>query len=338
MREQMEPAEPRISVVIPTFNRVERLRLVLDAMAGQTVSRDTFEVIVVSDGSSDGTHAFLESSPPLPLRWVEQHNSGPAVARNRGVSLARGTYVLFVDDDVVAAPNLIERHLLGHGDSLSTIVIGPMLNAEGFVYSPWVAWEQAMLYKQYEALRTGRFEANARQFYTGNASMARSVFEEVGGFDETYRRAEDIEMAYRLNQLGVTFVFDEQAVAYHHASRSFDSWMAAAYAYGHNDVRFSRSHDQPWMLDALCYDYCNRNVLLRSIARLSLMAPPMTKVLSVAMRTAALGLARLKLQKPSRYALSGLYGLGYYNGAATELGGAAVLLDMIAAYRQQSTA
>ena len=330
----MKPAEPRISVVIPTFNRLERLRLVLDAFARQTVSRETFELIVVSDGSTDGTHAFLESSPPLPLRWAQQANSGPAVARNHGVSLARGTYVLFVDDDVVAAPNLIERHLLGHGDSLSTIVIGPMLNADGFHYSPWVAWEQAMLYKQYEALRTGRFEANARQFYTGNASMARCLFDEVGGFDETYRRAEDIEMAYRLNQHDVTFVFDEQAAAYHHASRSFESWMAAAYAYGHNDVRFSRTHEQPWMLDALCHDYCSRNVLLRGIARLSLSVPPTTKVLSAGLRIAAMTLARLKLQRTARYALSGLYGLGYYNGAAAELGGPRALLDMIAAHRR----
>lgn len=326
----MEKDEPRISVVIPTFDRLPRLRLVLEALAKQSLGRDQFEVIVISDGSSDGTHEYLDNEAPLALRWAAQPNSGPAVARNHGVSLARGTYVHFIDDDVVAAPDLIERHLAGHGDSLSTIVIGPMLNAPDYSYSPWVAWEQTMLYKQYEALRVGRFQANARQFYTGNASMPRELFHRVGGFDASYRRAEDIEMAYRLDQLGVTFVFDEQAIGYHHASRSFDSWIAAAAAYGRNDVLFSRRHDQPWMLDALCSDFCSRHVMLRGITRVALRVPPMHRPLTFALRSAALGLARLGLQKPTRYSLSGLYGLGYYRGAAEELGGARTLLKMIA--------
>jgi GT2 family glycosyltransferase len=195
-----------------------------------------------------------------------------------------------------------------------------------------------MLYKQYDALRTGRFEANARQFYTGNASMARELFNDVGGFDASYRRAEDIEMAYRLNEHGVTFVFDEQAAGYHHASRTFDSWLAAAYAYGRNDVRFAATHDQPWMLDALCYDYCSRNILLRGFARLSLRLPFSTAPLQGALRLLALGLWRLRLQTSARYALSGLYGLGFYNGAAEELGGPHKLLEMIATYRQRNTA
>ena len=58
-----------------------------------------------------------------------------------------------------------------HGDSTSTVVIGPMLNAPGFGYRPWVAWEQAKLYKQYEAMRLGVYSATFRQFYTGNASL-----------------------------------------------------------------------------------------------------------------------------------------------------------------------
>lgn len=333
---ESEAAAPLVTVVVPTFNRLARLRLVLEALAAQTVPPETFEVVVVSDGSTDGTHEYLESAPPLALRWLQQANSGPAVARNRGVSLARGTYVLFIDDDVVAAPDLIERHLAGHGESLSRVVIGPMLNAPGYRYSPWVAWEQTMLYKQYEALRTGRFQANARQFYTGNASMSRELFNEVGGFDATYRRAEDIEMAYRLNQHDVTFVFDEDAVGFHHAARSFSSWIDAAKAYGRNDVRFAHTHSQPWMLDALCHDYCSRNVLLRSITQLSLKIPFTTRPLNAALRSVALGLARVRLATASRYALSGLYGLGYYNGAAEELGGNRRLLDMIGAYRLDS--
>ena len=67
-----------------------------------------------------------------------------------------------------------------------------------------------------------------RQFYTGNASVPRELVVKAGGFDTAFRRAEDIELSYRLDQLGATFVFDETAMAHHLAERSFESWLAAA--------------------------------------------------------------------------------------------------------------
>jgi glycosyltransferase involved in cell wall biosynthesis len=176
--------------VIPTYNRVERLGRVLRALAGQTVEPLDIQVVVVSDGSTDGTDVVVsELKMPYQLEFVEQRNSGPAVARNAGVGRATGELVLFLDDDVVPSPELIEQHILAHAQSPEPlVVIGPMLTPPGYRASPFVRWEQAMLYKQYDAMLRGEYAPTYRQFFTGNASLRRQLIVEAGGFDRQYRR------------------------------------------------------------------------------------------------------------------------------------------------------
>ena len=117
-----------MSVVVPTYNRLPRLARVLGALADQTFSRELYEIVVVSDGSTDGTDDYLRSIGGSGLVVASQANAGPATARNHGLALASGSLVVFIDDDVVAAPRLLERHVESHrrgGDGL--VVIGPML-------------------------------------------------------------------------------------------------------------------------------------------------------------------------------------------------------------------
>src|SRR5258708_5322521 len=108
-------SDPRGSVVIPAYKRVARVERALGALAHQTQDRDAFEVIVVSDGSTDGTLDYLEHAHlPFNLAFATQENAGPAAARNRGLTLAKGSLVVFVDDDIVAGPRLIEEHVRTH--------------------------------------------------------------------------------------------------------------------------------------------------------------------------------------------------------------------------------
>ncbi|MGZ4771060.1 MAG: glycosyltransferase family 2 protein, partial [Ilumatobacteraceae bacterium] len=97
-----EGSAPAISVVIPTFNRLPRLKQVLGALSKQSLDNSLFEVVVVSDGSTDGTHEYLSGATPRPVVYAHQDNAGPGAARNRGVHLARGRLILFIDDDIVA--------------------------------------------------------------------------------------------------------------------------------------------------------------------------------------------------------------------------------------------
>ena len=318
---------PAISVVVPTYNRLPRLKLVLDSLAKQTLDASQFEIVVVSDGSTDGTNEFLQHDTPVPVVSACQDNAGPAAARNHGVQLASGRTILFLDDDVIASPVLLERHLESHGDSLATVVIGPMLDAPGFEYSPWVAWEQAMLYKQYRAMRLGVFKPTFRQFYTGNASVSRELLIRSGGFDTTFRRAEDVELAFRLDQLGATFVFDDSAAAHHHAERSFESWLAAAEAYGRNDVTFARDYQQGWLLPSLAMEFKQRSRLTQMLVNVCITRPRATVVAAKLLR--AIAVRSSNSSRVARPTLSGLYALTYYVGAANEYGDTAAFRTLL---------
>ena len=89
--------------------------------------RHEYEVVVVVDGSTDGTSAMLrELEPPCGFQVLEQPNQGPAVARNHALAAARGEVVLFLDDDILCEPQVLGEHLLGHTGSAAAVVHGPI--------------------------------------------------------------------------------------------------------------------------------------------------------------------------------------------------------------------
>ena len=309
---------PMISVVIPTYNRQARLHRVLNALAAQTTDA-AFEVVVVSDGSTDGTDEYLRSDlVPIPVAASSQANSGPAAARNAGVRIASAPLVLFLDDDVIPAPDLIERHWLAHEAADDDIVvIGPMLTPQDVRLSPWVAWEQHQLYKQYEAMRVGDYQPTFRQFYTGNASVSRQRVLDVGGFDTRFRRAEDVELAFRLHQSGLRFEFVAEAKGHHYAERSFEAWLKTPFEYGRNDVAFMEA-GQTWMTRSLPSEFRDRHPLVRALTRLCIPRPRLARAADAALRRVAD--SRLPVETLRRHALSGLYNLAYYRGLADALG------------------
>jgi glycosyltransferase involved in cell wall biosynthesis len=316
----------RLSVVIPTYNRRDRLERVLVALSTQTTP--PLEIVVVSDGSTDGTNDYIRSGEtPVPVVAVVQDNAGPAAARNRGLDTARGEIVLFIDDDVVPAPDLVEQHVRAHlASSDDVVVIGPMLNPDDAELSPWVAWEQHQLYKQYDAMRRRVYDCTFRQFFTGNASVPRQRVIDVGHFDTNFRRAEDVELAFRLHQAGVGFLFVAEARGFHHAERSFDSWLATAFAYGLNDVTFI-SEGQDWLTTTLPAEFAARHPLVRALTRFCVPRPRASaraiRLLSRVSRW------RWSFGPVQRFALSGLYNLNYYRGIAEGLGSADRFLDFI---------
>jgi glycosyltransferase involved in cell wall biosynthesis len=311
---------PTVSVVVPTYNRLPRLQRVLDALAAQTYPASRFEVVVVSDGSSDGTDEHLgKRQDPFELVAVSQPNAGPAAARNRGAELAGGSLLLFVDDDVVAAPTLIEQHVASH-DMSPLVVIGPMLTPDGYDMSPWVRWEQAMLYRQYDAMKRGRYPATFRQFYTGNASVLRESMLSQHGFDTRYRRAEDVELAYRLSQCGHRFVFNANAVGYHYADRPFGSWLQTARDYGINDARFARDLGRPELLQLVGREFPRRHPIVQVAARCCVGRPRAEQAAQTILKSIASTTDALHADLLTRLSLSGLYNITYYCGLAEELG------------------
>jgi GT2 family glycosyltransferase len=329
---------PTFSVVVPTYNRLDRLQRILAALADLRWPADDFEVVVVSDGSTDGTDDFLRSGRlPMPVTARFQTNQGPAEARNHGVKAASGTMILFLDDDVVPDSRLIEEHARSHvGDDGRSVVIGPMLTPPDFAMTPWVRWEQAMLEKQYDDLREGRYLAGSRQFYTGNVSLARQQILDVGGFDPRFRRAEDVELAYRLEASGARFVFNPDAVTHHYAERSFRSWIEIARAYGQAHVDFGQAEGQGWVLDNVGKEFYELNVVNQWATRLLVGRRRIATGLCAAVeRLAPLG-DRVGLDRLVRYLLSGIYNVEYCQGVADGLGSTVEFRALIKAGRPRS--
>lgn len=313
-----------VSVVIPTYNRRDRLAHVLLALAEQQEA-EPYEVIVVSDGSSDGTDEYLAGDDvPLPVLALRQHNQGPAAARNLGVDRARGELIVFVDDDVVAGPTLIRAHRDAHvGSDGDLVVIGPMLDPPDHVMSPWVRWEQRMLAKQYGAMSNGDFEPTYRQFYTGNASVMRARLTRAGGFDPRYRRAEDIEFAIRADHDGARFVFEPAAEGFHYAERTFDAWLNIARSYGRLEVEFSRGVGGDPELGFVTEKFDEQHSLVRGAIKLTLRVPRVVD--AVVPRTARIIrlLDRYRVTSPlAQSTLSFVYAVEYWRALSDAAGGA----------------
>jgi GT2 family glycosyltransferase len=310
-----------VSVVIPTYNRCGRLEQVLRAVAAQTYPRHLYEVVVISDGSTDDTDAYMRDRPPTDVTFIEQSNAGPAAARNRGVEAAAGTLLLFVDDDVIASPQLVERHVAHQRGADDLVVVGPMLTPDGVELHPWVAWEQAMLYRQYDAMLAGEYDATPRQFYTGNASVARDQVLAVGGFDPRFRRAEDIELAYRLEAAGCRFRFDPQAIGYHYAERSFASWLQNAREYGTVDAILARDQGRADVGRIVAEGFQRRPAPVRALTRACLSRPRVEALAQRLFSASYVTSDRFRAKRLVKLSLSGMYNLSYYRGFADHLGG-----------------
>jgi GT2 family glycosyltransferase len=311
-----------LTVIIPTYNRWKNLAKVLVALDEQTYPLERIEVVVVSDGSTDETNRFLqEYCPDYVYRPVFQSNQGVAAARNTGLQHARAERVLFLDDDVCPAPALIKEHLTWLHQHENAVILGPMLTPQDTRLLPWVMWEQSMLEKQYNSMMIGEWEPTARQFYTGNTSVDKRQIQRVGGFDPAFTRAEDVELAYRLKDLGMRFFFNPQAIGFHYAERSFESWMGIAYIYGKNDVQMDRQKNQHWLLPKIRAEYHTRHAFVRGLTRLCLDREVLQRRCIGVLKAVALSASESDQQWLARYCFSGIYNLRYYQGIADALGG-----------------
>jgi glycosyltransferase involved in cell wall biosynthesis len=316
---------PALSVVIPTYNRKESLRITLEALERQSYPRDRFEVVVVSDGSTDGTGALLAEYAErvaFRLRPVLQTNGGPSRARNRGIQEATGDIVVFIDDDVEPVPDFLANHAAHHRDDPNIAVIGPMSPDPALRRKEpvWIAWEHAMLEKQYSAFRSGEWSgAGPNHFYSGNASIRRAHLLAVEGFDETFKRQEDVELAYRLQrERSIHFVFDAQAGVIHRPLRTFESWLKVPYAYGRLDAVRARRGDVHWGI--VRYSYVGRSLPTRLLADIILPLPPLSAPVRGLLRTGAILARLLHADRPAFHALSVLYNVHYLEGVRDEIG------------------
>jgi GT2 family glycosyltransferase len=240
---------PSMTVVVPTYRRrdavVRFLRVLAGELAAQPEMSAGTEVVVVVDGSRDGTVEAVEALDyPVPLRTIFQENAGLAASRNRGLDAAEGELVWLVDDDMVPTEGLLARHRLGHGGREPHFAMGPCLHPPDGADITGPIREYAE--RWFGALAEAGEVTKAFDFSAANTSAPRSLWLEVGGFDSSLSGwgGEDYEIGLRIMERGYPVVFDPQAIAWHHQVRTVREFCANRYEQGRNFVRIARIHPQ----------------------------------------------------------------------------------------------
>lgn len=215
-----------ISVIIPTCNRLPVLKRVLGTLEKQTKEGGPFEVIVIDDGSKDGTAEYLASAGlSFSCSCIRQQRQGPAAARNAGLKRARGETVLFLNDDCLAAPDLLFQHRRGRQKFGECAILGRIEWSAEIPLLPEVRNLIKIYYFPFGKIKTP-WNVHFAYFITGNLSMPLKKVLEVGGFDEDFTDAayEDIELGYRLWQSGSRLCYNPGAVALHVHHLNFDEF------------------------------------------------------------------------------------------------------------------
>jgi glycosyltransferase involved in cell wall biosynthesis len=269
-----------ISLVIPCYNKADRLKEVLGALVSQVFSAGEFEAIIVDDGSTDSTEMIVRSmSLPSHFRYVRQRNQGAAAARNHGVREAKGELVLFLDGDVIADSFLIEHHVLAHREDSGLLVMGRLKDLPSQTKSVF-----------YETVHsTAVFDHGEEEKelpfidgFTGNLSLKREAFWEIGEFDETFPRSgfEDTEFIYRATQVGYKLMYNPRAIGYHDGFLTFEEACRHLRSYQASAVLLMKKHPEivgqiPHLRDKepISWKEDNLNLILRKIARQLLALP-----------------------------------------------------------------
>ena len=202
------------SVVIPTYNRKPILEKCLKALEVQVLSENAvidYEIVLVDDGSTDGTLEWLEThKDDFPhVRTFEQEHMGPAAARNLGVEKAKGDTIIFIDSDLVVTEVFLQAHAdaltEGHKELGSDrfFTYGAVINTANFENPTSEPYKLT--------------DYSAAFFATGNVAIPKHWLEKAGLFDTGFQLYgwEDLELGVRLKNLGLKLIKCPEAVGYH---------------------------------------------------------------------------------------------------------------------------
>jgi peptidoglycan/xylan/chitin deacetylase (PgdA/CDA1 family)/GT2 family glycosyltransferase len=243
---KVAPNDMRLSVVLPTYNRCSILPQILAHLLEQDFPAEDYEIIVVDDGSNDGTESFLKTlKPDGRVRQFRQHHAGPASAREVGIQNAQGEFILMFDDDLLCDPGLITAHLRVHRAcgiqrciSVGMIVEDSQESAVALRSSEWLRSERESMLGDERDLRVLRFAPNS--------CASRAFLLEVGGYDENFAYAhEDAELGFRLFKAGASFIPVEGATVRHLSTKS-ETWLTGEGAElgGAAEVSLCRKHPE----------------------------------------------------------------------------------------------
>lgn len=228
-----------ISAIVCTHNRAASLARTLYSLVFQSLDPSRYEIIVVDNNSCDNTKgvtANIKSQLPVDINYIFEPRQGLSYARNTGLRLAKAPIVAFTDDDVIAASNWLEC-------TLHEFFAGPEVQALGGKVEPWNNENPQLCITSLQAREVYWSRTRLAGIIHGNnMAFRRSIFDVVGVFDEhlgagsACRAGEDVDMLYRVLQLGEMVVYSPRAKVFHNHSAMTPAEMfrqLADYAMGY---------------------------------------------------------------------------------------------------------
>ncbi len=232
-----------ISVIVPGYNVAATIEACLGSLLNQTVPRESYEVIFVDDGSTDGTSNIVKRYQDVRLLMLSS-NRGQATARNLGLQEAKGEFILFTDADCIPAPDWIEA------------MLKPFSNPEIVGSKGVYRTQQKGLVPRFAQIEyESRYDIMKQRLYidfidTYSAGYQRSVLEQIGGFDARFRVDEDQELSFRLARGGYKMVFNPKAVVYHQHPATLRRYLKRKYQIGYWKAFVLRRHPQKAIEDS----------------------------------------------------------------------------------------
>ena len=242
----MEPLTAvNISVIIPTYNRKSELQTLLHSLNSQTVPPTHLEIIVVDDGSTDGTTEWLlkhKDEFNVPISLYTQVRGGPGAARNAGMEKAKGDIFAFTDTDCIAQPEWLASLI----EPFTSEKIGAVGGSE-IINDSDPLLMRCFHYLMTAPLTTGGLRGKRGKrlahFYprTFNMAISRKVYQQTGGFKPLFQ-AEDIELSYRIKQEGFKLVYEDSARVYHKRRNTVAQFVRQLFNMGKARVTLARLH------------------------------------------------------------------------------------------------
>lgn len=227
----MNIKRPRFSIVIPTYNRPERLERCLQSIAQLDFPKNYFEVVVVDDGSLTDIETITKPFQSiLSLQLIRQSNAGPASARNTGANQAKGDYLVFTDDDCQPYPDWLTALEEATTRYPNALIGGRTINAlESNVFSTASQLLIDYLYQYYNQI-----SVEATFFASNNFAMPRKIFQEIGGFNTNFPLAagEDREFCDRWKRSGFPLHYAPSMRIKHAHDLSLFSFWRQHFNYG----------------------------------------------------------------------------------------------------------
>jgi GT2 family glycosyltransferase len=222
---------PRFSIIIPTYNRPTALEACLASLERLDYQTDDFEVLVVDDGGRTPLDGVVEPfKSKMKMTLIRQENAGPAGARNNGARRAKGEFLAFTDDD--CAPDAGWLKALDGALTADPGALAGGHTMNGLNHNAYSEASQLLIDYLYEYFGDKRPER--RFFTTNNVAISRERFNEIGGFDASFKRAaaEDRDFCGRGRVAGLRMVYAPKAVVWHYNRLDLASFCRQHYNYG----------------------------------------------------------------------------------------------------------